>query len=640
MTFNLKRTFLMSAAILGLGVATMNNTTNVKAENIKYDNVYGANQNYRRYEATDMTLNNADVISSKEFDLTANEASDNSYVSVKQNGSVDFVAKEGADGLTVRYTVPDGSTSKISVLVNGKKVKTFNLDSKWAWQYVDGDNVYDSPRENGHARFRFDEVHGFFGVHVNKGDHITIQNEEGSLGLDFVELENVEAPKKQPANSISLADFGAKSGQDSTQALKEAIKQAREKHKVLYIPEGQYLINDKIGIDGDGLTITGAGMWYTDLHFTSNEAGKGGFNIGHDSNNLTFSHFSMSSELTSRYQQNAQYKAFAGSLGKNSKIDSLWIEHFECGAWIGDYANAHDMKYTDGLVIENSRIRNNLADGVNFAQGTKNSVVRNSNVRGNGDDSLASWASIADGTESAITESNVFEHNTIELGWRAGGIGIFGGKNHKITNNLIKDNRGGAGIRISTVFDGHNFDLNDNGVEVNNNQIVKSGTTNDFYGLKRGSFDFERVKGDIRNIGLNNNNIVDGVVDDVTKNFELTNESVKISNNTHSNDKAIQNINQLTHQEIYEKENYTLYYFDGEHEQDGKVVRYWTPKSSNIKIESWMTYSNSKGKKVYNFTNEDVPSFLPEEKTKFLKDYVYQGEQEKDGNIIRFWSKK
>ena len=27
-------------------------------------------------------------------------------------------------------------------------------------------------------------------------------------------------------------------------------------------------------------------------------------------------------------------------------------------------------------------------------------------------------------------------------------------------------------------------------------------------------------------------------------------------------------------------------------------------------------------------------------KTKFLKDYVYQGEQEKDGNIIRFWSKK
>ena len=34
------------------------------------------------------------------------------------------------------------------------------------------------------------------------------------------------------------------------------------------------------------------------------------------------------------------------------------------------------MKYTDGLVVENARIRNNLADGINFAQGTKNSTVK------------------------------------------------------------------------------------------------------------------------------------------------------------------------------------------------------------------------------------------------------------------------
>ncbi len=47
------------------------------------------------------------------------------------------------------------------------------------------------------------------------------------------------------------------------------------------------------------------------------------------------------------------------------------------------------MKYTDGLVVENARIRNNLADGINFAQGTKNSTVKNSNIRGNGDDGLA-----------------------------------------------------------------------------------------------------------------------------------------------------------------------------------------------------------------------------------------------------------
>ena len=36
---------------------------------------------------------------------------------------------------------------------------------------------------------------------------------------------------------------------------------------------------------------------------------------------------------------------------------------------------------TDGLVVENVRLRNNLADGVNFARRTKNSIVRPS-IRG------------------------------------------------------------------------------------------------------------------------------------------------------------------------------------------------------------------------------------------------------------------
>ena len=117
------------------------------------------------------------------------------------------------------------------------------------------------------------------------------------------------------------------------------------------------------------------------------------------------------------------------------------------------------MKYTDGLVVENARIRNNLADGINFAQGTKNSTVKNSNIRGNGDDGLAIWSSISDGTNAAAEENNKFLNNTIESGWRAAGIGIFGGKGHEISGNLIKDVFAGAGIRVNTVFAGHNFDL-------------------------------------------------------------------------------------------------------------------------------------------------------------------------------------
>ena len=86
----------------------------------------------------------------------------------------------------------------------------------------------------------------------------------------------------------------------------------------------------------------------------------------------------MDSNLTSRYNEDAQYKAISGTLGKDSKIHDIWVQHFEVGMWIGDYDQTGNMKYTDGLVVENARIRNNLADGINFAQGTKNSTVKTS----------------------------------------------------------------------------------------------------------------------------------------------------------------------------------------------------------------------------------------------------------------------
>ena len=77
----------------------------------------------------------------------------------------------------------------------------------------------------------------------------------------------------------------------------------------------------------------------------------------------------------------------------------------------------------DGLVIENSRIRNNLADGVNFAQGTSNSAVRNSSVRNNGDDGLAVWTSNVNGAPAGV--NNTFSFNTIENNWRAAGIAFW-----------------------------------------------------------------------------------------------------------------------------------------------------------------------------------------------------------------------
>ena len=55
-------------------------------------------------------------------------------------------------------------------------------------------------------------------------------------------------------------------------------------------------------------------------------------------------------------------------------------------------------------------------------------------------------------SNSEASKFNSFIGNTIELGWRAGGIGLFGGEGHIVKDNLIVNNFSGAGIRISTVF--------------------------------------------------------------------------------------------------------------------------------------------------------------------------------------------
>ena len=118
------------------------------------------------------------------------------------------------------------------------------------------------------------------------------------------------------------------------------------------------------------------------------------------------------------------------------------VEHHECGFWFGDYNGKAD--YCNNVVVANCRIRNNFADGVNFCQGTSNAVVYNCNVRGNGDDGLATWNQDACGARDL--HDNIFAYNTVELGWRAGGIAVYGGTGHHIYNNFVTDMALAAGI--------------------------------------------------------------------------------------------------------------------------------------------------------------------------------------------------
>ena len=641
------------------------------------DDHYGANLPYTRYEAEEASRSEGTSLErSDDLESTAIEASGQSYVALtSKDSSVDFTASVPGNALDLRFTLPDHASGRVDVRVNGESAASLNLSSETAWQYVGGDHVYDEPGQapsTTSARFRFDEAHTLLNRQVHKGDHIQIVkvgDDQNAYGIDFIELEEALPEISRPAGAVSIADYrGAKPGDgvDDSDALIWAMNEAANSaSKTVYIPAGSWELGRKIGVDHSDLTIRGAGMWYTNLRFTSDQAGGGGFVFDRGVGGVTVTDFYMSSALTSRYGEKAQYKGFAGSAGANTRVANVWVEHFECGFWMGDYVDASQMTYTDGMVIENARIRNNFADGVNFAQGTANSTVRNSSVRGNGDDGLASWSSIDASTNSQarVAEVNSFVDNTIELGWRASGIGIFGGKSHLIRDNLLINNFSGAGIRLNTVFDGHNFDLNtDGGITIAHNKLVRSGTTNDFYGNTRGAIDFQEVKGDIRNVSVSDNVIVRPYAEEIRADFglgesALSSRGITLRDNKRDDEAGYTAKSQVVNyaqvdglvvRGIPETDDFSLYWFQGEESgPDGTTHRYWVSKADGVELTSDMEYTQEGGVRVYNVTTGDAPSYLPVSSTDFSGSYRYVGDLARsqpadDGTtiVIRFWSAK
>lgn len=542
---------------------------------------YGAKLAYTTYEAEQGELKNGIVenqSSSKEADrATAREASGQAYVDLPTNASVSFIAQADANAVTVRYTVPDGESGKVEVKVNNTVIGTLDLSSKSNWQYLDNYTyhpnddikVHDTPAADRLARFQFDEVSQLFKeANIKVGDKVTITNIDSTpVGIDLVDLEKAPDAIRQPENSVSITDFGAvaNDGSDDYQAFMAAIESAKASKKSVYIPEGQFDFSRPISLYvPDGIKITGAGQWHTKLHFLNTEAAKyddkgyasggGGITFEPGSKDIDLGNLSMDSNLNSRHDEKANYKGISGTLGTGSSIHDIKIEHFEAGVWIGDYSKNKPLNYTDGLTISNATIRNNFADGVNFAQGTSNSTVINSNIRGNGDDGLATWSSHHENTNAHVAENNRFLNNTVELGWRAAGIGIFGGKGHEVANNLIKDNANWGGVRLNTVFkNSHNFDFNDTGISVHDNLLVNNGTNADTYGRVKGSIDLEEgrdyatpkkdILGELNNIKIENNTIVNNLSEqEITKTRnpkegnipESVNETTLTIENNHS----------------------------------------------------------------------------------------------------------
>lgn len=415
---------------------------------------------YKRYEAeTGKCLTNG-IILNASFNQTTLQSESSNQVATQLTDSGSYVQwtnDEAADGLTIRFSLPDavdgsGTTGTLALYVNNAYIQDITLNSFWAWQYIlfNGNKYPDNiPSTSKFPRMRFDEMHWKLGSKIPAGATFKLIKKDKNATaytIDFVELE----PVPDPVTFESIPDAN-KVMYDSSVPLATFIYS--NGGKTIYIPAGKYQEANRIQITGDNTKVIGAGMWYTEIYFTASSdvratyANRGMYT---DYSRVVIDGVYLNTVNNKRYfENNSNYqvgKGFMGGFGSNSVIRNAWVEHFECGGWIANYAG----KGANNLLVENCRFRNNYADGLNLCQGVTNGVVQQCSFRNNGDDDMASWST------GSMCINNTFKNNTAENNWRASSLGFFGGQQNKALNCVIIDPME-AGLRATCDFPGTGF---------------------------------------------------------------------------------------------------------------------------------------------------------------------------------------
>lgn len=470
-----------------------------------------------RYEADLGTYGGgATLRSATDFDHanTASEASDRRYIGLPITGAfVEWTVTTAGEGLTLRFTLPDnaagaGVAGDLTLTINGTNNLTLNLSSYWAWTYFVSSHPRNSPGVR--PRMRFDEARFRLPVSLQPGDILRLEKtrtDPFEYGIDFIETEPIPAPRPQPAGTLSVLDHGAVPGdtQSDLAAFNAAWQAARAAGTGLYIPPGYYVLDDKWQLgDSTNLRIIGAGVWYTELYFNTRATSAGGIRTGENTRGIELAHFYMSTILNARHLSGSSivdYKAFDG-VYTDSHIHNTWVTHFETGPWIGDYTRP--VNETTGFIFASNRVHNTYADGLNFTQGTRNSIARHNSFRNNGDDAMAIWPANTAG--AAIGFNNTLHNNTIEFTYRAGGIGIFGGYGHAVHHNLIRDGIGTSGIRFTEDFPGYHFG-NNTSIQIYENTLIGRGTSRDLWNLPRGAIEISGTG--IQHLYFTNNDLID-----------------------------------------------------------------------------------------------------------------------------------
>ncbi|MFF1444926.1 CARDB domain-containing protein [Streptomyces sp. NPDC058295] len=474
-------------------VAETNENNNVLTKSLVVGR--GAAVPYTEYEAEDGrytgTLLTTDAQRTFGHTNFATESSGRKSVRLTSTGQyVEFTSTNAANSLVVRNSVPDsasggGADATVSLYADGVFVQKLPLSSKHSWLYGSTDDPEGlTNRPGGDARRLFDESHALLSKSYPAGTVFRLQRDAGDSAafqvIDLVDLEQVAPAATKPAACTSITEYGAvpNDGLDDTDAIQRSVTADQNGQiSCVWIPAGQWRQEQKILTDDPlnrgqfnqvgirDVTVRGAGMWHSQLYTLTPPQEAGGINHPHEGNfgfdidsNTQISDIAIFGSGTIRGGDgNAEGGVgLNGRFGKGTKITNVWIEHANVGVWAGrDYSNIPELWGPgDGLEFSGVRIRDTYADGINFANGTRNSTVYNSSFRNTGDDALAVWASkYVKDTWVDVGHDNHFRNNTIQLPWRANGIAVYGGHGNTIENNVVSDTMNYPGIMLATDHD-------------------------------------------------------------------------------------------------------------------------------------------------------------------------------------------
>lgn len=387
----------------------------------------------------------------------AAEASGRRYTLLSAQGeSLSWTARARANAVVVRYTVPDGETASLEVLVNGARVSALKLSSAYSWVYGpfrwDAAGTWTTDRwaedpSGGYAHHFFDEVHGLLPVTVLPGDQVALRKADGDssfVGIDFMELEEAAPPLTAPENSLSLAAYSpaADGVTDDTAKLAQCILDAKAQGKSVWVPAGTYRIGS---LDVSSVIIRGAGMWNT--RFTGKYS-----RFRCVGGNLGFYDFAILGETSTRNDDSGEENGFDGNPGSGSVLERVWVEHKKCAFWVGVWGNASAPQ---NLTIRDCRFRNLMADAVNLCSGTSDSLIEGCSIRNTGDDGLAVWSPAAGGP---LARRNAIRGNLVQNPWFANGIALYGGEDLSVEGNEVRDTlTTGSGIYVSANFGARPF---------------------------------------------------------------------------------------------------------------------------------------------------------------------------------------